>query len=188
MLRPSTRGFVIVLIGTHLALHTQDVIPISGRITFTRDKDCYHHLVACAQSFVVWLDMNVGSHSRRAFREEGSRFRVLPRRRVIHLSGLLCLLLGLNGCINEFSVVSDSGSPLLISRRGYSAQDCTEKVKDEAARMGMTLRYVHIRGNASGRSLLWPFQPGYACEAAFGPEQAPIGTYPETPPIRFRGS
>ncbi len=76
----------------------------------------------------------------------------------------------------------------MISRRGYSAQECTEKVKDEAARMGMTLRYVHIRGNVVGRSLLWPFQPGYACEAAFGPEQPSIGTYPETLPLGFRGS
>lgn len=111
-----------------------------------------------------------------------------PRKRIIHLSGLLCLLLGLTGCINEFSVLSTSGSPLLISRRGYSAQDCTTKVKDEAARMGMTLRYIHVRGSVTGRSLLWPFQPGYSCEAAFGPEQAPIGVYPEIPPIGSRGS
>jgi len=111
-----------------------------------------------------------------------------PRKGVIQLSGLLCLLLGLNGCINEFSLVSTSGSPLLISRRGYSVQDCTEKVKNEAARLGMTLRYIHVRGSVAGRSLLWPFQPGYSCEAAFGPEQAPIGTYPETPPIGSRGS
>lgn len=76
----------------------------------------------------------------------------------------------------------------MISRRGYSMQDCTEKVKDEAARIGMTLRYIHVRGNLVGRSLLWPFQPGYACEAAFGPEQSPIGIYPGTLPIGFRGS
>ena len=111
-----------------------------------------------------------------------------PRTGLIHLSGLLCLLLGLNGCINEYSVLSGSGAPLLISRRGYSAQDCTERVKDEAARMGMTLRYIHVRGNVVGRSLLWPFQPGYACEAAFGPEQAPIGTYPVVPSVALHGS
>ncbi|MBS0151532.1 MAG: hypothetical protein JSR31_11375 [Nitrospira sp.] len=111
-----------------------------------------------------------------------------PRTGVIRLIGLLCLLLGLNGCINEFSVLSSSGSPLLISRRGYSAQECTEKVKDEAARMGMTLRYIHIRGSVVDRSLLWPFQPGYACEAAFGPEQPPIGTYPTAMPSGSRGS
>jgi hypothetical protein len=111
-----------------------------------------------------------------------------PRTGMIPISALLCLLLGLSGCINEFSVLSGSGSPLLISRRGYSAQECTEKVKDEAARMGVTLQYIHVRGSVVGRSLLWPFQPGYACEAAFGPEQAPIGTYPEIPPLSLRGS
>lgn len=111
-----------------------------------------------------------------------------PGRGVVYLSGLLCLLLSLSGCINEYSMLSGSGAPLLISRRGYSAEDCTEKVKDEAARLGLGLRYIHIRGSVVGRSLLWPFQPGYACEAAFGPEQAPIGTYPETPPISFHGS
>jgi hypothetical protein len=113
---------------------------------------------------------------------------MISQRGIIQLSGLLCLLLGLTGCINEFSVLSGSGAPLMISRRGYSVQDCTDKVKDEAARMGATLRYIHIRGNVVGRSLLWPFQPGYACEAAFGPEQAPIGIYPEPLPIDFRGS
>jgi hypothetical protein len=111
-----------------------------------------------------------------------------PGTGTIRFTGLLCLLLGLSGCINEYSVLSGSGSPLLISRRGYSAQDCTEKVKDEAARMGMSLRYIHIRGSVVGRSLLWPFQPGYACEAAFGPEQPPIGTYPESLPSGSRGS
>ena len=128
------------------------------------------------------------STARRTFREKGSRVRMAPRKWIFHLSGLLCLLLGLTGCINEFSVLSTSGSPLLISRRGYSPQECTDKVKDEAARMGMTLRYIHVRGNVAGRSLLWPFQPGYSCEAAFGPEQPPIGTYPDAPPIGSRGS
>lgn len=137
---------------------------------------------------MVWLSMNVDSISRGRFRDKGSRFLMASRKGIIHLSGFLCLILGLNGCINEFSVLSTSGSPLLISRRGYSVQDCTEKVKDEAARMGVPLRYIHIRGNVAGRSLLWPFQAGYACEAAFGPEQVPIGTYPEIPPISSRGS
>jgi hypothetical protein len=115
------------------------------------------------------------------------RFPMALRSGTIQLGGLLCLFLALTGCINEFSVLSSSGTPLMISRRGYSAQDCTDKVKDEAARMGVPLRYIHVRGNVWGRSLLWPFQPGYACEAALGPEQAPIGTYPGTPPLGLRG-
>ncbi len=91
---------------------------------------------------------------------------------------MLCALLSVTGCASEFSIFSASGEPLLISRRGYSPMECTQTVKDEAARMGVTLRYVHIRGSAVGRSLLWPFEPGYACEAAIGPEQGPIGSYP----------
>lgn len=83
---------------------------------------------------------------------------------------------------------SASGEPLLISRRGYTSDECTEKVKDDAARMGVTLRYVHIRGSVVGRSLLWPFEPGYACDAAIGPEQGPIGTYPGSPRTLSRGS
>lgn len=75
---------------------------------------------------------------------------------------------------------STSSQPLLISRRGHSPDECTDKVKDDAARLGVTLRYIHIRGTTVGRSLLWPFEPGYACEAAIGPEQGPIGTYPSS--------
>lgn len=106
----------------------------------------------------------------------------------MRLAGILYLLSGIAGCASEFSMLSASGNPLLLSRRGYTAQECTEKVKDEALRMGATLRYIHIRGNTIDRSLLWPFQPGYACEAALGPEQAPIGSYPNSPVISLRGS
>ncbi|TKS58942.1 MAG: hypothetical protein EWM72_02594 [Nitrospira sp.] len=44
--------------------------------------------------------------------------------------------------------------------------------------MGVTFRYIHVRGSVVGRSLLWPFEPGYACEAAIGPAQHPTGVYP----------
>lgn len=110
------------------------------------------------------------------------------RRLFSRLAGSLCALLLVTGCASEFSVFSASGEPLLIARRGYSPDDCTEKVKNDAARMGVTLRYVHIRGSAVGRSLLWPFEPGYACEAAIGPEQGPIGTYPNRPRLLSQGS
>jgi hypothetical protein len=106
----------------------------------------------------------------------------------MRLSGLFCLLAGIAGCAIEYSMLSASGTPLLLSRRGYTAHECTDQIKDEAARMGVTLRYIHIRGNTVDRSLLWPFQPGYACEAAIGPEQGPIGTYPGNPHIVFRRS
>lgn len=100
----------------------------------------------------------------------------------------MCVVCSVTGCASEFAVFSASGEPLLISRRGYTADECTRMVKDDAARMGVTLRYVHIRGNTVGRSLLWPFEPGYACEAAIGPPQDPIGTYPGDPRVIIRGS
>ena len=105
----------------------------------------------------------------------------MNRKKVLgRLTGIVCLLLSVTG--------SASGEPILISRRGGSPSECTEKVKDDAARMGVTLRYIHIRGSAVGRSLLWPFESGYACEAGIGPEQGPIGTYPSNLRILSRGS
>lgn len=108
--------------------------------------------------------------------------------RMGRLTGVICVLLGITGCASEFTVFSAAGDPLLLSRRGYTPDECTEKVKDDAARLGVTLRYVHIRGTAVGRSLMWPFEPGYACEAAIGPEQGPIGTYPGGLPTISPGS
>lgn len=110
------------------------------------------------------------------------------RRGLGRLAGILCVLLAITGCASEFSVFSASGQPLLISRRGYSPSECAEKVKNDAARIGVTLRYIHIRGTTVGRSLLWPFEAGYACEAAIGPEQGPTGPYPSTLHILSRGS
>jgi hypothetical protein len=95
---------------------------------------------------------------------------------------------GIAGCASEFTVVGASGEPLLISRRGFSPAECTALVKGDAAQMGVTLRYIHIRGNTAGRSLLWPFEPGYACEGGVGPEQGPTGTYLQTLYLPRRGS
>lgn len=81
-----------------------------------------------------------------------------------------------------------SGHPLLISHRGYTSEGCIFKVKEEAARLGVTFRYVHVRGNFVGRSLLWPFHPGYACEAAIGPIQQPIDAYPMGEDLLHKGS
>jgi hypothetical protein len=104
------------------------------------------------------------------------------------LIGMLLVSTGVTGCASEFTIIGTSGEPLLISRRGFSPAECTTMVKDDAARMGVTLRYVHIRGNAAGRSLLWPFEPGYACEGGIGPEQGPAGIYLQSPSMFHRGS
>lgn len=102
--------------------------------------------------------------------------------------GTLLVAVSITGCASEFTVVGNSGVPLLISRRGFTPAECTALVKGNAARMGLTLRYIHIRGSAVGRSLLWPFEPGYACEGGVGPEQGPTGTYLQTLHIPRRGS
>ena len=81
-----------------------------------------------------------------------------------------------------------SGAPTLIARRAYTSDGCVTKVKEDAVRLGVTFRYIHVRGNFAGRSLLWPFEPGYACEAAIGPEQLPIGTYPNGRDLILKGS
>lgn len=99
------------------------------------------------------------------------------------LFGRMCAfglaLVLLTGCAEEFMVLhSQTGEPLIISHRSYSFQGCVGKLRQDATRMGATFRYVHVRGSVAGRSLLWPFEAGYACEAALGPEQRPSGTYP----------
>lgn len=102
----------------------------------------------------------------------------------------LCLTLGLmTGCAEEFVVFhSVSGAPLLISRRAFTSEECIAKLKEDAVRLGVTFRHVHIRGNVAGRSLLWPLHPGYACEAAIGSEQPPAGAYPMKTDLLLKGS
>ncbi len=56
-------------------------------------------------------------------------------------------------------------------------------MREEAARLGVSLSTVHVRGSWQGRSLLWPFEPGYACEGAIGPERLPSGVYPHVRPL-----
>lgn|SRR5512146_161778 len=103
---------------------------------------------------------------------------------------LLCLIVGvlLVGCAEPFTVFhSQTGDPILVGRRAYSYDGCLSTMHEEADRLGVTYRYVHIRGSVFGRSLLWPFEPGYACEAAVGPERPPNGIYPNVPPLSPQG-
>ncbi len=102
---------------------------------------------------------------------------------------MLFISLGLmTGCAEEFVLFhSGSGDPILLARRAYTSDICTERLKADAARLGVTLRYVHVRGTFAGRSLLWPFEHGYACEAAIGPEQPPSGAYPNGRKLVLRG-
>lgn len=84
----------------------------------------------------------------------------------------------LAGCAESFTVFhSQTGEPIIIGRRASSYEGCLSTMREEADRMGVTFRYVHVRGTTFGRSLLWPFEKGYACEAAVGPEGRPNGIY-----------
>jgi len=104
------------------------------------------------------------------------------------MSGLLVSLGLMTGCADEFALFhSGSGDPILIARRAYTSDACAEAIKADAARLGVTLRYVHVRGNFAGRSLLWPLERGYACEGAIGPQQLPMGAYPNGRELLFRG-
>jgi hypothetical protein len=101
---------------------------------------------------------------------------------------LLIATVLLVGCAESFTAFhSETGDPILLGRRAYSYDGCLSTMRDEAERLGVTFRYVHVRGSTFGRSLLWPFEPGYACEAAIGPEQPPTGIYPNVPPLLPQG-
>ena len=92
------------------------------------------------------------------------------------LVAALCLVAA--GCAEPFAMFhTQTGEQIVIGRRSYSYEGCLATMQEEANRLGVTFRYVHVRGTAFGRSLLWPFEPGYACEAAIGPESHPYGIY-----------
>ena len=94
---------------------------------------------------------------------------------------VICLLAA--GCAEPFTMFhTQTGEQILIGRRSYSYEGCLSTMQEEAQRLGVTFRYVHVRGTTFGRSLLWPFEPGYACEAAIGPEGHPNGIYLNVPP------
>ncbi len=101
---------------------------------------------------------------------------------------LLLVTLLLVGCAEPYTLFhSRTGEPILIGRRAYSYEECLATMRKESERLGVTFRYIHVRGSTSGRSLLWPFEPGYACEAAIGPERAPNGIYLNVPPLSPEG-
>lgn len=101
---------------------------------------------------------------------------------------LAIVLLVLAGCAEPYTVFhSKTGDPILIGRRAFSYNGCIETMQEEAARLGVTFRFVQVKGSTVGRSLLWPFEPGYACEGAIGPERPPHGAYPNVPPLAPQG-
>jgi hypothetical protein len=98
---------------------------------------------------------------------------------------VLMMILLLAGCAEPYTVFhSQTGNPIILGRRAYSYETCLTTIREEAARLGVTLSTVHVRGSWRGRSLLWPFEPGYACEGIIGRERLPSGAYyPHAPPF-----
>ena len=94
----------------------------------------------------------------------------------------------LGACAESFTVFhSQTGEPIILGRRSSSYEGCLATMREEADRLGVTFRHVHVRGSTIGRSLLWPFEQGYACEAAIGPEDHPHGIYLNVPPLAPQG-
>lgn len=101
------------------------------------------------------------------------------RRQFLRVIATCGVLFFINGCASEYDAFhTQTGAPILLSRRAYSKETCLQKIHAEGARLGVTFHYVHVRGSLFGQSLLWPFEGGYACEAAIGPEGTPRGIYP----------
>ena len=98
--------------------------------------------------------------------------------RSVRANTIVVILLLMAGCASEYDTFhTQTGEPLILSRRAYSKEACLQQIHEEGANLGVTFRYVHVRGSLFGQSLLWPFEGGYACEAAIGPEEKPKGIY-----------
>lgn len=99
--------------------------------------------------------------------------------RFVRANAIVAILLLMTGCASEYDAFhTQTGEPLILSRRAYSKEACLQQIHEEGTSLGVTFRYVHVRGSLFGQSLLWPFEGGYACEAAIGPEEKPKGIYP----------
>ena len=101
---------------------------------------------------------------------------------------LLMILVLLAGCAESYTIFhSQTGQPIILGRRAYSYEGCLSTMREEATRLGVSLSTVQVRGSWEGRSLLWPFEPGYACEGTIGSERLPHGIYPNVPPLSPQG-
>lgn len=101
---------------------------------------------------------------------------------------MLIMILLLAGCAEPYTVFhSQTGDPIILGRRAYTYDGCLDTMREEAARLRVSLSTVQVRGSWEGRSLLWPFEPGYACEGTIGPEHFPHGIYLNVPPLSPQG-
>ncbi len=100
----------------------------------------------------------------------------------------LFMILLLAGCAESYTVFhSQTGNPILLIRRAYTYEGCLSTMREEAVQLGVSFSTVQVKGSWQGRSLLWPLEPGYACEGAIGSERLPRGIYPKVPPLSPQG-
>jgi hypothetical protein len=101
---------------------------------------------------------------------------------------ILIMILILAGCAEPYTIFhSQTGQPTLLGRRAATYEGCFSIMREEAARLGVSISRVQVKGSWQGRSLLWPFEPGYACEGVIGPERLPHGIYLNVPPLLPQG-
>ena len=101
---------------------------------------------------------------------------------------MLIMLLILAGCAEPYTMFhTQTGQPIMLGRRAYTYEGCFSTMREEAARLGVSIGRVQVKGSWQGRSLLWPFEPGYSCEGIVGPERLPHGIYPNVPPLLPQG-
>jgi hypothetical protein len=101
---------------------------------------------------------------------------------------VLFMILLQAGCAESYTVFhSQTSNPILLIRRAYTYEGCLSTMREEAVRLGVSFSTVQVKGSWQGRSLLWPFEPGYACEGAIGSERFPRGVYPKVPPLLPQG-
>jgi hypothetical protein len=101
---------------------------------------------------------------------------------------ILFMMLFLVGCADSYTVFhNQTGQPIILGRRAYTYEGCLSTMREEAARLGVSLGTIQVRGSWEGRSLLWPLEPGYACEGMVGPERLPRGIYLKVPPLSPQG-
>jgi hypothetical protein len=104
---------------------------------------------------------------------------------------MLIMVLFLAGCAEHYDDLSttvfhnQTGQPIILGRRAYTYEGCLSTMREEAARLGVSLSTVQVKGSWQGQ--FWPFEPGYYCEGTIGTERLPRGIYPNVPPLSPQG-
>ena len=102
---------------------------------------------------------------------------------------VLITILLLAGCAENYTVFhSQTGNPIILGRRAYSHEGCLSTMREEAARLGVSLSAVQVRGSlARPITLVAPLSQGMRAKGPSVPERLPHGIYPNVPPLSPQG-